>query len=195
MVYSLYTNGRQVGAAGTPSILAVLNPLPANSVVTLNLRVRLTNTLADGSTNLFQFYVDDQAPGAGDGWPTGAVLAPSLDDTGNARDYQNVFSVARVSGPIIRISKSVNLTSARPYDLLTYTIHYTNAGSAAAFGVTVRDTVPIHTTNAAGFSNAHNGGAWAANGALAGNKVVFTPGGGTLNTGDRGDLKFTVQVR
>lgn len=55
-----------------------------------------------------------------------------------------------VATPSITLVKSVDRASARPGDVLTYSIVYTGGGSAPAYAVTVTDAVPPTTVYVAG---------------------------------------------
>ena len=54
------------------------------------------------------------------------------------------------SGPILGISKDVNATTAKPNDVLTYTINYENTGNADATNTVINDMIPDNTTYVAG---------------------------------------------
>ncbi len=58
------------------------------------------------------------------------------------------------SSPDITVTKAVAQATAAPGDLLTYTIMVTNVGDALAYGVTITDLLPAHTT----FITANSGG-------------------------------------
>src|SRR5690606_11073228 len=74
-------------------------------------------------------------------------------------------------------------------EALAYTIAYTNSGTGAATGVTLRETVPAHTTFNAGASSA---GWTCANGGAAGAECTLNLD--TVGTGGTGTRIFAVQV-
>jgi uncharacterized repeat protein (TIGR01451 family) len=70
---------------------------------------------------------------------TGA--APPLSSSASASDLTTVS----VAGAGLVIVKSVSLASARPGDLLTYTIAYSNNGAAPISSIVIRDATPAFT--------------------------------------------------
>ncbi len=123
--------------------------LAVNSSFTLTVRMTIPISVSNGSTNLFRVSINDTAGtalGVGDGWPT--TYAPVFGvpiDTTNARDFQEFYLTVVVEGPVLVITKSVDVTNVRPYDIMTYTIHFTNAGNEDALGLTILDTIPANT--------------------------------------------------
>jgi len=115
------------------------------------IRVTVPVSMSDGSSNRFMLIVDDSAPFPGDQWPGKGAILPATQDTNNRRDYQTNYFLVKVAGPILDITKSVDITAGiRPFQVLTYTITVTNRGSATAFKVDVRDVLPVNVTNIAG---------------------------------------------
>jgi len=146
--YELWTNfGGGFGLlSGPASFLSnQLISVPADSGFQLRVRVNIPSTAGDGATNEFLFEIWDPAgdgtPGVGDAWPTSLAIAPATPDIANARDYQSDYVTTVVAGPVIQLVKSIDITSAKPYEVLTYTIHYTNAGSGNAIGVVIDDVL------------------------------------------------------
>lgn len=81
------------------------------------------------------------------------------------------------SGPILGISKDVNATTAKPNDVLTYTIGYENTGNANATNTVINDTIPDNTTYVAG--SATGGGVYyAVNKTIIWNIGTLAPGTG-----------------
>ncbi len=120
-------------------------PIPPDNEFQLRVRVNIPTTAADGATNMFFFEIWDPAStgvaGTGDAWPGTGAIAPATPDTANARDYQSDYVLTVCAGPVIQLSKTVDLTSAKPFEVLSYTIHYTNIGSGPAYNVTVDDVI------------------------------------------------------
>lgn len=65
-------------------------------------------------------------------------------------DNTAAFTSQIVGTPDLQISKSDGGISAGAGQLITYTVFYTNAGSGAAFGAVLTETVPANTTYAGG---------------------------------------------
>ncbi len=123
--------------------------LPVNTSFTLQVRMTIPVTVSNGSTNMFRVSINDTAgtgPGLGDGWPTtySTVFGVS-NDLANDRDYQEFYLTIVVEGPVLLISKTVDVTNVRPYDMMTYTIHFTNAGNEDALGLRIQDSIPANT--------------------------------------------------
>jgi uncharacterized repeat protein (TIGR01451 family) len=148
--YALFLNGAGV-ASNAESANNVLAGLPKGTGMTVVVRVTAGSLLADGSSNRFNLVIDDQEPNYGDAWPGALALSPATADIANRRDYQTNAFLVRIAGPILDISKSVNITSGvRPFQSLTYTITVTNRGSATAYKIDVRDVLPVNVTNIIG---------------------------------------------
>ena len=138
----------------------------------------------------------------------GAIPPATQDDAALQRDYQTKNLFVSVAGPVIRLSKSVSSPGVRPYELLTYTIAYTNVGGAAAFNLQVQDILPTWTTNVTNsLAISLNGAAFnSMSGAVDADNAEFTsvagkaavrfrPNGGTVNAGEYGALRFSVRVK
>jgi len=146
--YELWTNfgGGYGQLAGSANFISnQLISIAADTGFELRVRVNIPGGASDGSTNEVQFDIWDPqgsaGAGTGDTWPGAGAILPATSDVANARDYQTDLVLTSVSGPVIQLTKSVNVTSARPYEILTYTIRYTNVGSASAYNVTIDDAI------------------------------------------------------
>ncbi len=193
--YTLYTNGTPIGAA-TTGVDFTMPGVPAMGIVPFSIRLDVPMTALNGASNVFQVIVQNTAAPAGDTWPGAGAIAPATADTVNARDRQVYTLLASVQGPVLHLSKVADVNNARPYEYITYTISYTNVGSASALGVRIFDNIPSNTTNISGMSNSHMAGAWVANGTTPTTRQVrFTPNAGTIPAGEHGLVKFTVQVK
>ena len=85
--------------------------------------------------------------------------------------------------PDLTFSKSAGQTTADPGDQITYTLHYANVGSAAAYDVVVRDTIPDHVTYVSSspiYSDVSG--------------LTYSWNVGTVAAGAAGDVAITVQV-
>jgi uncharacterized repeat protein (TIGR01451 family) len=180
-------------AAGIAYVMANVAP---GAVVRYAVQLNVPGALVNGASNRLRLTVEDGIGVSGDAWPPAGAIPPAVADTANARDLQTNFLLASVQGPVLRLSKSASVANARPFELITYTISYTNVGAAAALNVRIFDNIPSNTTNISGMSNRHMAGAWVANGSTPTAKQVrFTPNGGVVPAGEYGLLKFTVQVK
>jgi uncharacterized repeat protein (TIGR01451 family) len=86
------------------------------------------------------------------------------------------------AAPSLSLTKSVNLTTASPGELLTYTLAYANTGNADASQVVLSDALPARTT----FVSASGGGTFAQGG------VTWSLG--TLAPGASGVVTLTVRL-
>jgi uncharacterized repeat protein (TIGR01451 family) len=113
------------------------------------------------SGNTYWWYVGSVQPGS-----TGVITIQVIVDVGTAdqtllhnevnldyndangnpyptlTDYANVF----VTAPIMTLSKTADVTTAEPGDLITYSIEYANIGTGDATFVIIWDTIPNDTT-------------------------------------------------
>jgi uncharacterized repeat protein (TIGR01451 family) len=68
-------------------------------------------------------------------------------DTNNQTYKQESDKViVTVTAPIMTVSKSADVSTADPHDVITYTITYKNTGTGAAGDVWIKDTIPPDTT-------------------------------------------------
>jgi uncharacterized repeat protein (TIGR01451 family) len=210
--YSLFTNGAL--AVGPATVINFNYPnLPSGSVLTWGLTIKAPASMPDGATNDWYVRMADAAglaggAGTGDVWPNADAIAPATVDVGNNRDYQgSPRMLVIVTGPIVRLLKTVDFVARLPFEKMTYSIVVTNDGTAAAFNVRVRDVIPANTvlltntlrwwTNFAAASNVLTANsADADGGAVQGvnrDKVVFTvPSVGSKKSTK---LRFEVQVK
>jgi uncharacterized repeat protein (TIGR01451 family) len=80
----------------------------------------------------------------------------TLDYTdANGHNYPQMSDYAEVSvtAPIMSITKTADLTTANPSDVITYTIIYKNTGTGNAGHVWINDTIPTYTTFVSAVSN------------------------------------------
>jgi len=147
--YSLWWNG--ILLVSGQALDTVTGIFPSDERRLLKIQINVPGFLNDGDTNRFIFSLNDPAGnnGTGDNWPGVNAIPPSTDDSANKRDFQSFEFYLKVQGPVLRISKTVDYTTVRPYEVLTYTIYVTNVGSGIARGVTVKDVIPENTTNVA----------------------------------------------
>ncbi len=180
------------------------NDIASGNFVKLQLRVDIPISMVDGSSNVFKFMVGNYLTMnglGGDNWPGPFAIAPATTDTnawGGSRDGQEIRCVVHVSGPVLRISKTVDKLVIKPFEVLTYTISYTNAGTANALNVTVQDMIPSYTTNIQNPEIELNGGGFVAAGVdavITPKSIRFTPNGGGVASGEFGRLRFTVIVK
>lgn len=94
----------------------------------------------------------------------------------------NPVSVTVQSAPVLTVTKTDSPDPVSAGGTLTYTLTWSNTGTAQATNVVVTDTVPLHTT----FLSASHGGMHAGG--------VVTWNLGTLPAGSTGNVSFTVLV-
>lgn len=92
--------------------------------------------------------------------------------------------------PDLALTKSDGGASAEPGGLIRFVLSYTNTGGIDVTGVTLRETVPLHTSFDA--SLAENAGWSCAPDASAGSECVYTVG--DLPAGESGTVNFVVRV-
>ena len=143
--YTIYTQVSTQTFATGHNVSGTYPALAADSVLNFWVQVSIPSGAANNSTNRIFLSVEDTAGSTGDGWPGLNAIAPATSDAANTRDFQSTTALyVIVSGPVIKLSKSVDVSSARPYEDLTYTIHFTNTGSATAQKLVIQDVIPNH---------------------------------------------------
>jgi len=216
--YEIWTNyGSGWGVLAGPSSPVSNNTIliPADSEFQIRVRVNIPAGAADGATNRYFFEIWDPAGngtvGVGDAWPGSGAIAPATQDSTNARDYQSDYVTTWCAGPVIQLAKSVDLSSAKPFEVLNYTIHFTNAGSGPAYNLIVDDVLytnyvriiadSAETNNSVGFSitnNYYDGATWQPATWDNGNENsvvrVRWQLRNPVNAGASGDLKFAVRI-
>ncbi|MCK4367674.1 MAG: DUF11 domain-containing protein, partial [Thermoplasmata archaeon] len=105
------------------------------------------------------------------------------DANGNYYPQLSDDAETTVTGPVMTIVKSADVTSADPSDTIVYTITYENTGSGDATDVVVQDTIPADTTfvSASPSPDQQNGD-------------VFTWNIGTVGGESSGTITLTVTV-
>ncbi len=176
---STTVNGLPVAdVGGTSPLVTGLNvgTVSVGSPTTVTFKVRITSPIVDGTvvTNRARF--------------TTAKLT--------GLDSSNVVSTTAISLPQMTLLKSVNKSAAQPGDTVTYTVNYSNIGSATAGFVIITDGIPTHTTYVAG-SVVLNGSPTTD---VSGDDAVTVSGGmvtvtiGTVAPGASGVVTFKVRV-
>jgi uncharacterized repeat protein (TIGR01451 family) len=92
-----------------------------------------------------------------------------------------------VSRPTITVVKTATPASARPGDLVTFTIYYNNTGSAAAGTVSIKDRLPIGMT----FQSASPAPTWTSGLTFFWNFTIVAPGAHSLTLTARVNASFT----
>jgi len=214
--YEVWTNygsgwGVLVGPANSVSNNTAL--IPADSEFQIRVRVNIPAGASDGSTNQYMFEIWDPAWNgtAGDAWPGSGAIAPATPDLTDVRDYQSDYVTTWVSGPVIQLTKSVDISSAKPFEVLNYQIFFTNAGSGPAYNLIVDDVLytnyvriiadSAETNNSAGFSitnNYYDGAVWQPATYDNGNENsvvrVRWQLRNPVNAGQSGYLRFAVRI-
>jgi len=145
--------------------------LPAGTTHSITFTVNISPTLPTGITQIVNSagIADDGANGA-DSDPTNNV-----DST--------VTSV--IAAPDLRLSKSDGGVTTMPGATLVYTLSYANVGTQEATGVTITETVPLHTEFAGAVG-------WSCPDTSAG--TLCTYDAGDLAAGGSGEVQFIVNV-
>lgn len=215
--YEIWTNyGAGLGRLSGPAnwISNQLKALAADAGAVVQVRVLVPGAAQDSSSNRYFLEVWDPAgfagAGTGDAWPGANAILPATSDAANARDYQSDYARTVVTGPVIALTKAVDITTRRPYEDIMYTIRYTNTGSGPAYNVTVDDVIytnyaRIIANSAETNSNPHSrtnyywdGATWQPATWDTGNEnlvqrvrfVLRTP----VAAGEGGKLRFSVRV-
>jgi uncharacterized repeat protein (TIGR01451 family) len=106
-----------------------------------------TGTVAAGAS--FAILAVITAPlGVANGQSSSVVTTAS--SSGVPAVIDTVTDLVSVSAPSVTLVKSVDLATAAPGDILTYTVDYTSNGVAEAYNVVVVDPVPPDTEYVAG---------------------------------------------
>lgn len=93
-------------------------------------------------------------------------------------------TVTVTTPPVITLTKSADVTTAKPGDTVTFTIAYQNSPASAAGSVVITDVIPTGTTLVAG---SITGGGTASGGTITWNL-------GTVAGGASGQVSFKVTV-
>ena len=165
------------------------NNAPAGATCTLN----VGSVTSGGGTGTALFAVTVVG-----GLPTGVEVTTNTvsigDDGANGldpdlSDNDDTDTTPLTAAPDLLLVKSDAGATATPGGTLVYTLAYTNTGDQGASGVTLTETVPLHTTFNAGASTA----GWScSNNAPAGS--VCTLAVGALAAGNAGSATFAVTV-
>ena len=148
---------------------------------------------ADGTYNVI--VVVDIPAEAADGTVDVVTLEATSQGDGTTTDT-GVFTTT-VSKAVLTLVKTQDISNPEPGDIITYTITYTNAGSATAVNaVVITDPIPTDVTYVAGSIDLNGTPQTDASGddsaEFSGNTVTVSPG--NLAPGDSGTLTFKVQV-
>jgi uncharacterized repeat protein (TIGR01451 family) len=152
--------------------------------------------------------VKDSIPASAPYNATNAITVTATFNASQVLTRTDLTTVGSAGGAGLTLAKSVrNVTqggaagttgSARPNDILEYTITYTNAGSGALSSIVVTDATPAFTTYQAAACGALPANlsscAVTAQPAVNGTgSVVWTLGGSLLSNGS-GSVSYTVRV-
>jgi uncharacterized repeat protein (TIGR01451 family) len=101
-------------------------PIPAGSTKTIKLQLSVPQSAVPGITDTITL--------------TARSATTSLSDT-----VTDMTTVSEPDKPQIEVVKSVDKTTAKPGELITYTITYRNVGAATAYNLSFTDSVPQNT--------------------------------------------------
>jgi uncharacterized repeat protein (TIGR01451 family) len=196
------------GGTSFQFVISNTSPVPDGSWVSYQIMV--SNTTAGARSLSYRAYQDTSGNWYGKNlgfgtnmyqWASGPVVylqtGPSVNNTNQISGYLTVI----IQGPILQISKSIQSVShpsgiysttnwAEPGAIIVYKIWVSNAGSAAANTVRVRDTIP---TNYVTLVDVTNGTILKRDTSIALPNVVFT--NSTFNNGASDVLKIRVRVK
>ena len=120
--------------------------------------------------------------------------APPLSSNASASDVTTVVG----GGSGLVILKSVDLAAARPGDVLTYTITYTNNGQSPLSNIVIRDATPAFTVFQSAVCGALGGGltgcGLTTQPAVGASGSVIWSLSGTLSPGGSGTVSYQVRV-
>lgn len=217
-----FTNGSPIAASSNTNTGMDSIDVSAGGFFYYTIRVDIPLTVTNGEWIIIETGVHDSVSpymgGSGDQWPT--VLASNFfgvpPDTTDARDGQGASFTIVIQGPKLILSKSVT-NVIRPFEVMEYTIHYTNEGSASAKGLSIIDYIPKNTVitqdSAENNNTLHAGSAiiryWRKSVSSWTNSTYDNGGIGNLTNigrvewaldtdvgiGDAGDLRFRVIVK
>lgn len=213
--FTAYAHRFTAGSAGSVSLSAVQAPAPAIPGWSVTLvhdldcngaaepgEPVLAGALPLSTGEQLCIVARHTAPaGAPAGATEVATLTASFSYAGAAPPLSTAHLLDDVTTVVdhgLRITKSVDLASARPGDALTYTIQYTNTSSQPLSNIVIHDATPAYTT----FGSA---GCGALGSGLTGCSVTQQPGAGatgsvrwtlagTLDPGASGSVTFVVTV-
>jgi len=77
---------------------------------------------------------------------SGVAAINTAHITANGVDQKLTATFTPVNQPLLKLTKSVDKSHAKPGDTLTYTVTYRNLGTSNATYVTVMDASPLNTT-------------------------------------------------
>jgi len=198
--------------SGTNFQFVISNTSPVADDSWVSYQIMVSNTTAGARSLSYHAYQDTfgnwygKNLGVGTNmkqWASGPVVylqtGPSVNSTNQISGYLTVI----IQGPILQISKSIQSVShppsglyttstnwAEPGAIIVYRIWVSNAGSAAANKVKVKDTIP---TNYVTLVDVTNGTFLKRDGTFALPNVVFT--NSTFNNGVSDVLKIRVRVK
>lgn len=163
----VYTNGW--GNTASSNANGTSNQISLNSGQSFGVifKVYVPISVTDGDRGEFGIMIrnsciTDWSGSGGDSWPTPyASDFNIMPDTINDRDAQGFNLTIIIQGPVMDITKTVNTNSIRPFEVLSYTIRYSNMGFDTARGVEIIDYIPnntVITQDSAEFGNVYHDG-------------------------------------
>jgi len=198
LVYTLtYANTGNQGATG----VVITETVPAHTTFAGS-----AGWIGSGTT--YTYTIDSLPAGNGGSVTFAVMIDPTLpaevtqivntaeisDDGANDADTNpanNTDStvIPVIAAPDLTLSKSDGGVTTAPGATLVYTLTYTNVGNQEATGITIAETVPVHTT----FDVAASTPGWTcADGAPAGTPCTYDAG--NLEAGDSNAVQFAVNV-
>jgi uncharacterized repeat protein (TIGR01451 family) len=160
----------------TPSSIALYRDANADGLLDAGDPL-LTDTDADGRVDTGAIAKDASLPilvvaAIPASLPDGRVATVTLTGSSSKKPTvtESAVDTITIATPAITVVKSVDRATARPGDLLTYSIAYTGGGSASSFAVTVTDAVPAEVVYVAGSATG------------AGTTITYSHDGGTTYT-------------
>ena len=170
---STWTNCANGAAAGTQCTLSVGNVAGAGGSGSASFKVKVNSSVPAGFNSIV-----NNASIRDDGNNSASSVTANASDTDTLE-----------AAPDLVITKSADINSAAPGQVITYTLNYSNIGTRGAAGVQVTETVPANTTFVASGSSTWTG---CVDGAAANAQCTNTVGALAANAG--GTLTFKVKV-
>ena len=166
----------------------------------------ITSTTEIAPGGQFHFVVAGTVPVSAAAGEDAVVTVTATSQGDATQTASNTDTVTVTTGAVMQVTKAINTPSGVPGTQATYTITYTNTGSAAAAPLTITDLIPDGMEYVAGSARWSVSGATALDDAPGGDPdgIAYDFGDTTadtatfvianVNPGQSGFVRFTVEV-